>query len=97
MAIPSGEIEQQTEKSDADDTMEDALAGRNAEPMARDTPRDGVRNCGSEAECPRDHTHRIRRIARPEDEPEHSEIRDKDQQDEPVPGALKDAVAICFR
>ena len=52
MTIPSGDIEQPTENSDADDAVEYALARRHAEPLARHTSHDGGGHCGHEANVP---------------------------------------------
>ena len=73
MAIPFGDVEQPPENADADDAMECALARMHAEPLTRHMSHNGGGcHCGPEGECSRDHTHRIPRIARPEDEPEYS-------------------------
>ena len=52
MAIPSGDIKEPAEDSNAEDAVEHALARRHAEPLARNASHDGGGgHCDHEAKC----------------------------------------------
>ena len=95
--IPSGDNEEPSEMPTLTMAVDYALARRQAGPLARHTSHNEDVHYGVEAACSPGQHHRIPRIARPEDEPEHSQIRGSEQHRESVPDALKDVPGICFR